>query len=426
MNKRFANLFGLNEEESIALLNTPIEQLAEDDSRYVAASQLANFPSDRSIAALIAAVQNTDESLNNRITRRKAVESLGKLQASQALQTIRTCLGEEDCYLVENSVWAIGEIGTQDPEILEEITLLLTKPGQLYRVILQTLAKLNYQPATDRIRAFVEAEDPSTASAAMSAICQLAQDFSLIEQVVELLFHPKVFVRRLTIQDLVDARYDAAIPQIARCPVSLAFRLRGIRLLAEDNGKPRATVTFAQIQSDLEDVLRDRPDTLELVHRYEGIPPLADLIHELYETDFGRCYLATQTILEHYPQEAPAALLETYEAEAHNDYGAHYHVMKLMGWLKHAPAYELLLEALHNKEPQFQKSRAAAALALGELGDARATSDLKACLETKIWDLKYAALMALEQLGDPSGREIAANDADWLVQAKARSLGITQ
>jgi bilin biosynthesis protein len=419
MNKRFANLFGLNEEESIALLNTPIEQLAEDDSRYVAASQLANYPSDRAIAALIAAVQNSDESLNNRITRRKAVESLGKLQASQALQTIRTCLGEEDCYLVENAVWAIGEIGTQDAELLEEVTQLLAKPGQLYRVIIQTLAKLKYQPAIDRIRAFIEAEDPSTAGAAMSAICQLTQDFALMERVVELLQHPKVFVRRLAIQDLIDARYDAAIPQIACCPVSLVFRLRGIRLLAEEDSVPTGKVPFDRIQPYLEQVLRDRPDTLELVHRYEGIPTLPDLVRELYETDFGRCYLATQTILEHYPQDAPAALLATYEAEAHNDYGAHYHVMKLMGWLKYAPAYDLLLEALHNTEPQFQKSRAAAALALAELGDARAIDPLKACLETKIWDLKYAALMALEQLGDPSGREIAASDRDWLVQAKA-------
>jgi len=43
---------------------------------------------------------------------------------------------------------------------------------------------------------------------------------------------------------------------------------------------------------------------------------------------------------------------------------------------------------------------------------------LKACLETQIWDLKYAALMALEKLGDVSGYEIAAADQDWLVRAK--------
>jgi bilin biosynthesis protein len=95
--------------------------------------------------------------------------------------------------------------------------------------------------------------------------------------------------------------------------------------------------------------------------------------------------------------------------------------MKIMGWLKHAPAYDLLIEALHNTQPQFQKSRAAAAIALGEIGDLRAITELHKSLATKIWDLKYAALMALEQLGDNSGYEMLKNDPDWLVRAKANS-----
>ena len=72
-----------------------------------------------------------------------------------------------------------------------------------------------------------------------------------------------------------------------------------------------------------------------------------------------------------------------------------------------------------SREPQFQKSRAAAALALAELGDRRAIPLLVACLDTKIWDLKYAVLMALDRLGDATGREIAANDDDWLIRARA-------
>jgi bilin biosynthesis protein len=221
----------------------------------------------------------------------------------------------------------------------------------------------------------------------------------------------------LSIQDLVDAHYYDAIPAIARCPVSLVFRLRGIRLLAEagiDNG----SLTFATIQPYLEQTLRDHPADLELVHTYEQTPDLSFLIRELYETDFGRCYLATQTILHHYADAAPAALFATYEEEAKNDYGAHFHVMKLFGWLQHEPAYDLLVEALHNKQPQFQKSRAAAAIALGELGDRRALSELKSCLETPIWDLKYAVLMALEKLGDRSSYERATPDLDRLIQSK--------
>lgn len=421
MDKRFLNLFNLTEDQAIALLDTPQDQVKEEDSRYIAASHLVNFPTERSVHALMRAIQKTDPSLDNRIVRRKSVETLGRLQATQALPLIRTCLADDDFYTVENAVWAIGEIGTKDFNLLEEVAQLLEKPAQSYRVMIHTLTKLAYQPALERIRRFEQDDDAPTSSAAISAVCRLTQDYTHMEKVVAMLQHPKVLARRLSIQDLIDAKYYSAIPNIARCPVSLVFRLRAIRIMA-DEAVPTGVLTFAEIQPYLEQTLRDHPNDLGLVHSYPTTPTLSVLIRELYETDFGRCYLGTKTMLDHYAEAAPAALFATYEEEAGGDYGAHFHVVKLFGWLKHAPAYDLLIEALHNRQPQFQKSRAAAAIALAELGDPRAIPELKACLETKIWDLKYAALMALEKFGDTSGYEIAAKDPDWLIQAKAAHL----
>jgi bilin biosynthesis protein len=419
MDKRFFNLFNLTEAEAIALLDTPQAQIDEQtDSRYIAASHLVNCPTEAAIAALMRAVQAPDPSLENRIVRRKAVETLGRLQAHQSLSVLHACLSDEDCYTVENAAWAIAEIGTQDSAILADIAQVLDRSGQSYRAIIHALAKLGCQPALERICRFVDHSDPMIMSAAITAICRLTGDPSPMHQVVDLLQHPSVFARRLSIQDLVDAHYYAAIPQIARCPVSLVFRLRGIRLLAEV-GIPSGTLTFADIQADLERTLRDHPVDLDLVHTYDQLPSLEFLIRELYETDFGRCYLAAQTLLNHYAEVAPAALLTTYLEEAHNDYGAHFHAVKVLGWLKYAPAYDLFIEALQNREPQFQKSRAAAAIALGELGDRRAIPALHASLETAIWDLKYAALLALEQLDDDRGPAIAAQDEDWLVRARA-------
>ncbi|MEY3825192.1 MAG: hypothetical protein RLZZ148_4 [Cyanobacteriota bacterium] len=415
MDKRFFNFFNLTEAQAIAILDTPQAQISEHDSRYIAASHLINFRTEPSIQALIRAVQqNEDPSLDNRIVRRKSVETLGRLQAVQALPVIHTCLADGDCYTVENAVWAIGEIGTEDANILEDIADLLERPGQTYRVIIHTLTKLNYQSALEKISKFVDDEDAPTASAAIAAVCRLTGDYSQMGKVVAMLQHPSVLGRRLSIQDLIDAHYYQAIPQIAKCPVSLVFRLRGIRMLASF-GIPTGAITFAQIQPDLEQTLRDHPEDLDLVHSYETRPDLPFLIRELYETDFGRCYLASKTILTHYSESAPEALFATYEEEAKHDYGAHFHVVKLFGWLQHSPAYDLLIEALHNRQPQFQKSRAAAAIALGELGDQRAIGDLKASLETKIWDLQYAALMALKQLGDTSAGAIAEPDQDWLI-----------
>jgi bilin biosynthesis protein len=43
-------------------------------------------------------------------------------------------------------------------------------------------------------------------------------------------------------------------------------------------------------------------------------------------------------------------------------------------------------------------------------------------LESKIWDLKYAALLALEKFGDRSDRDRMTEDADWLVREKAQTL----
>jgi bilin biosynthesis protein len=421
MDKRFFGLSNLSEDEAIALLDTPQNQVGEEDSRYTAASHLVNFPSEKSIQALIRAIEQTDSSLDNRIARRKAIETLGRLQAEQALPIIRNCLSEADCYTVENAVWAIGEIGTQDSVTLEAISRLLDQPDQTYRVIIHTLTKFKYQPALTRIQRFLTNSDPLTQSAALASLFRFTGNSTYIQPVVEFLQHPNVMARRLCIQDLIDAQYYEAIPRIARCPVSLVFRLRGIRMLA-DSGFSMGEVAFTKVQSDLENTLYDHPGTLDLVHVYQQPMSLLQLIQELYEPDFGRCYLATKTILEQYADVAPTALLTAYQEEARNDYGAHFHVMKLLGWLKHAPAYDVLVEALHNRLPQYQKSRAAAAIALGELGDPRAIPELLSCLETSIWNLKYAALMALEKLGDRQGKCIAANDEDWLVQAKASSV----
>ncbi|MEO1623169.1 MAG: HEAT repeat domain-containing protein, partial [Cyanobacteria bacterium J06632_3] len=231
---------------------------------------------------------------------------------------------------------------------------------------------------------------------------------------------------------LVDTGYFKAIPNIAQCPVSMVFRLRGIRLLAQP-ALESGQLKFSQIQRTLEKVLRDHPSDVALVHTYQQVPAIDGLIQELYGTDFGRCYLGSFTLLKHHAEGAPAALLKSYEAEGYNDYGAHYHMMRLFGWLRMTEAYDLLVTALHNKEPQFQKSRTAAAIALGELGQSKAVPELQRALTVPIWDLQYAAILALQQLGESSDaisillqgaseESAPAASIDWLVQQKLSSL----
>ena len=422
MDKRFFNLFNLTEDQAIALLETPIADLADPSEKYIAVSHLINFNTEKTINALIHAIETTDiTNVDERIVRRKAVESLGRLKATSALETICTCLQDDDKYTVENAVWAIGEIGVTSSTPMELIAAVLDRDDQIYRVIIQTLVKLDYAPALDRIRRFTTNSDEPTRSAAIAAVCRFTGDYSTIDQVIAFLHHPNVNARRACLQDLIDANYYAAIPEIVTCPVSVVFRLRAIRLLAESGVKSGKIDFKTDVQPYLDITIADHPKSLKLVHSYQKAPSIEELMSLLYETDFGICYLATQTLLEEHSDIAPEALLATYKEEANNDYGAHYHVIKILGWLKHKPAYDLIVnEGLYNTEPQFQKSRAAAAIALGELGDPRAIPELKKVLETRLWDLKYAALMALEKLNDFSGHPIAQQDTDWLIAARAK------
>jgi bilin biosynthesis protein len=417
MDKRFSNIFNLTEDQAIAILETPLDELEDTSAHYVAASHLMNFPTERSINALIETIKDDNPDLFHRIAKRKAVESLGRLKAPSALSAIRACLQDDDRYVVENAVWAIGEIGTKDREILEEIAQLLERPKQTYRVIIQTLAKFNYKPALDRIKKYTDSDDELIKSTAIATVVRLTEDYSQIDRVVELLRHSNVNVRRACIQDLIDVNYYQCIPQIAKSPVSFIFRVRGIKTLAE-GAISSGAIEFSEIESSLDSVIRDRPEDLELVHEYDRKPTLEFLIDELYNTDFGRCYLATQTILDLYSEEAPKAILATYFDRGKDDYGANYHVIKLLGWLKYQPGYDVIVEALHNTQPQFQKSRTAAAIALGNLGDKGIISLLKETLDTPIFELKYSSLLALEQLGDDNCWEVVAEDANLLIRKK--------
>jgi bilin biosynthesis protein len=424
MDKRFSSLFNLTEAQAIEILDGPADDSDEASSRYIAAAHLVNFDTEPSVAALMRAANNTAPDLDNRIVRRKAVESLGRLKVKAALPTLKSCLDDEDSYLVENAAWALGEIGTDNVTTLEKLAEQLDRPSQSYRAIIHTLAKLRYAPSAERIQTFTTSEqDPPIASAALSALYQLTGDEQAIVGVLKFLQSPNVNARRGSIQDLIDAGYVQAIPQIAQCPVSMVFRLRGIRLLAE-KGIESGRLSFEQIQPDLEKVIRDYPGDVALVHHYEQLPALDSLMQSLYGTDFGRCYLASKTLLENYAEVAPAALRESYLAEGYNDYGAHYHIMRLFGWLKVGEAYDLLVEALHNQSPQFQKSRVAAAIALAEISasgaDTRAVAEIKKALAVPIWDLQYAAIMALDKLGEAAHLEV--ENADWLVQAKLKTL----
>ena len=92
--------------------------------------------------------------------------------------------------------------------------------------------------------------------------------------------------------------------------------------------------------------------------------------------------------------------------EAHNDYGAHYFFLRLFGqignWGDAQSKVEVLCEsAIHNRRPQFLKSRPAGILALMRVNPSRLRPLLHTLMAAEVesnWECRYAALMAYQTL----------------------------
>ena len=424
---RFQNLFpGLSQAEALATLRKPLEELEDVSDRYLAAAHLVNFPNEQTMTALMACAADDHPAQAQRIARRKAVESLARLGARQALPVIQDCLNSGDAYLVENAVWALAELQAQ-PEVVTEPLLQLLKDGrQNRRVVAQTVARLGIREAVAPLEALRQEEDPLLVTAVTAALARLTGNKDDLADLESYLLHPDVTVRRGVVQDLMDAQAFDALAAIAAAPVSPVFRLRGVRGLA-DQQHQHGVVQAGGLLPLVDRILRDDPATITLVHRYDTTPKLDFLVEELYGTDFGRVYLAMATLMAAAKNatakdDTLAALTRSFADRGWNDYGAHYHMIKLFGWLGDPQPLPLVREALANRRPQFQKSRPAAALTLARLDRRQAAPVLQdAACEGSFWELRYAALMALETLGLPPPPATLA-DGDWLVALRAEAM----
>ena len=421
---RFQNLFpGLSQAEALAMLRKPLEELEDVSDRYLAATHLVNFPDEQTIAALIACAADCHPAQAQRIARRKAVESLARLGARQALPVIQDCLNSEDTYLVENAVWALAELRVQPESVTDDLLQLLEDGKQNRRVVTQTIARLGIREAVVPLEKLQQEKDPLLVTAVTAALVQLTGNKDGLADLEGYLCHPDVSVRRAVIQDLMDAQAFGALTAISAAPVSPVFRLRGVRALADQQHKHGA-IQASTLLPLVDQILLDDPATISLVHRYDTTPSLDFLVQELYGTDFGRVYLAVAALRASSKDETLAAVTQSFADKGWNDYGAHYHMIKLFGWLGDPQPLPLVREALTNRRPQFQKSRPAAALTLARLDPEHAKPALQdAACEGSFWELRYAALMSLEQLDLPVPAATLA-DSDWLVALRAERISL--
>ncbi len=384
------------------ILSTPIDRLESKSDFYTAAAHLINFPGRQTEQILLDLLAQSSGEQSVRIAKRKAVEVLARLGATQSVAAIGQCLESDDIYLVENSVWALQQLKCCDPVIIRRMLSLLEDKTQNLRILIQCLASLNVKEGIESIRLLQDSENPGVSGAAVSAIAQLTNDKSNLDKIVEHLTLPNQMDRQSAVQDLIDANASVFLSEIIAAPVSPAFRVRACRQILASSDSASIDSTML---SFIDTVLCDDPTHINIVHEYDQQPSAEFLLQDLFSTDFSRCYLSLMG-LRHCSAEILWPLMsDLWERAAYNDYGAHYFFMRVFGSRSDWPqeglhrALEIVQESIINRRPQFRKSRAAAMQALHFLSPDLFIKSIPVLLSVIVdapWDCRYMMIVCIE------------------------------
>lgn len=439
---------GMDDNMAIELLEKPFGEVCEIEDRFIAAERLKFFPSERSTRAIVQFVNRFDRSklddyiLEDRIARRKAVETLGrhkgKFLRDEVINLLTRHLDDADSYLVENAVWSLGEIGGNlGTQVLEKVTCVLDNDNIESRVVIQTLLRARYSPALPQLRKLLDSDNSGVRTAAMAAVATLSGDDSVMQPIIGVLQSDDLNIRRYAIEDIKLAGYVSALDKVATCPNSLVLRARTVRSLL-DKRREEDGASGDILDDDtarlVDRLIWDHPGDLDLLGMKKETRRSRDIsrnVQQLYKNDALHNYLACRTLAEDHQgsesDEAAAAVLKSYNDLDYFDYFGAYHVYKTLGWLRYNVAFDLLLESATTLPPRFFNHQAGAVTALAELGRKEAlTAITKIASGTTIWELKYACLIASERLGDSGHlRQVLSGDSDWLIRARcANEMGM--
>jgi len=439
MSGRFDNIHPeLTCEHARQILLQPINELDSQSDYYMAASHLINCPGSETEQALVGLIENPLNEQAVNIAKRKAVEVLGRLDATSLISKIGRCLWSEDQYLVENTICALKQLRCFQPELIEKMIALLSENQHNQRALIQCLASLSVKESLPAIEALKESDSPGIRGAAISADAQLSGNRKGLSAIADHLLLPNQMDRQCAIQDLIDAQALEQLPSVVASPVSPAFRVRACRLLLNSDEQHQALMQSIPL---VDTVLIDHPDGITIVHEYDVVPSADFLVRDLFNTDFSRCYLALKTLRGVPSETLWPLILKQWDEEAHNDYGAHYFFMRVLGsrvdWPQQAISciHEILKTSAINMRPQFQKSRSAAIYSMALLNPTHFIELIPAFLDCQYlppWDCRYAVILAAEAISDCLDRvqfedilKSLADDDDAFVQAKLASLQLS-
>jgi bilin biosynthesis protein len=390
--KRFDGLFAwMSEPNAIAVVNQSSCELDNPGVKYIAATRLGACSSQESLDALVAASCGERDDIFERITRRKAIEALGRRKDPATLAVIQQALFSADEPTVVNAVDSLITIGLPLTQQTKTILLGLVQAGPeaVKRVSIQCFSRLDIDDCLDQVQTLEFHPDYLVSGAALAYLVRQTGSLERLEILSSRLSDPVVGVRRAAVIDLGDAGHEDGLSALASTPVSMPLRAKSAFQILARNSQDYLNQYFMSILDD---------DPRLLVYPADLSPPQSpdSICDYLRHRDEGKQYFGAKTLLELRSDQQEQAILDIWNQYG-SDYGVHYLIINSIGHLRFTALSDLVIEALNNKEPQYAKSRIAAVWACKSLGlkDTRPTIE-RLFLETQ-WDaLKQTCFSVLE------------------------------
>ena len=396
MAERFDVLFeGLSEESSLKILLSDPRDLPNPVDKYMAATRLAACSSEESLQGLISAVDLDPEDLFNRITRRKAIEALGRRKDVQALDCLFKALEFDDEPSVINAADSITQISAPLTESqCDSLLQALKGSDPQRRSVIQAHTRLGLQSGTPFIQTLIHDENPLISGAARAFCARVDGDLDQLKPLIPQLNDLQAGRRRSAVIDLGDAGDVTMLDYLIKSAVSMPLRAKSAFQLV-DPGK-KAEVPEEHI-STITSLLQDDPRSLSLRDEWLSNQDPIEIENNLQHRDEGKQYGAALSLLKMTrPQQIE--IIDGIRSRLWSDYGANYLLTSLIGLGSIGEREELIKTSLAETLPQYAKSRVAAAWGCLRLDLKDQLGLLKSISTSSKWvPLKWSCSQVLKQ-----------------------------
>ena len=397
MPERFDNLVeGLTEERAISIILADPDSMERPVDKYMAATRLGASESEESLNTLIAAAQLSPENLFDRITRRKALDALGRRRHPKALPVLFAALSCSDESAVINAVDSITKISSElDVEQQSQLLGALDGEDIQKRAVIQAHTRLGLETADQAIKAFDDDPNPLVSGAARAYGSKVHGRTAALDPLVPQLVDAIAGRRRSAVIDLGDAGDVTRLESLVTAPVSMSLRARSAFQLVDPN---KTCVIPEQYEALITQLLQDNPQNLKLRAEWICDVNADEIENNLQHRDEARQYGGAASLMS-MEEEEKLALIDRIKDKLWSDYVTHYYLTAVVSLQKIETRSELVRLALAETIPQYTKSRIAAAWGCLTMG-LNDQSELLGQLATQAqWlPLKWTCMQVLKKL----------------------------